>query len=145
MPNGQLLERSVLQAVTRHGPTGMASIHNLPLEGDGIAENLYQYLWTKDELDDGPRICIPDTIVYKYRQPAAWYFTSVVDGSIKKKNKANLINVRIEEAFLRKRSGSDIVAYYIWSNNASREEGAVAACVLLVPSIHVRCLMRARR
>ena len=99
----------------------MANIHNLPLEGDGIAENLYQYLWTKDELDDGPRICIPDTIVYKYRQPAAWYFTSV-DGSIKKKNKANLINVRIEEAFLRKRSGSDIVAYYISSNHASREE-----------------------
>lgn len=105
----------------------MANIHNLPLEGDGIAENLYQYLWTKDELDDGPRLCIPDTIVYKYRQPAAWYFTSV-DGSIKKKNKANLINVRIEESFLRKRSGSDIVAYYISSNHASREEGT-SRCV----------------
>lgn len=97
----------------------MASILSFPLEGDGIIENLYHYLWTKDELDSGPNINIPDTVVYRYRQPAMWFFTSS-DGSIKKKNKSNLVNVRIEEAFLKNKSGSDIVAYYI----STRTEGA---------------------
>ena len=90
----------------------MAALSTFPLEGDGIIENLFYYLWCKDELDNGPAITIPDTIIYKYRQPAFWYFTAK-DGHIRKKHKGSIVNVRIEEAFCRKATGSDIVAYYI--------------------------------
>lgn len=90
----------------------MSALTNFPLEGDGIIENLFYYLWCKDELDNGPQINIPDTIIYKYRQPAFWYFTAK-DGSFKRKNKGNLVNVRIEESFSRKSTGSDVIAYYI--------------------------------
>ena len=51
----------------------------------------------KDDLENGPKINIPDTVIYKFRQPAYWYFTSS-DGTVKKKTKYNLSNVRIEEA-----------------------------------------------
>jgi len=98
----------------------MSALTNFPLEGDGIIENLFYYLWCKDELDCGPKINIPDTIIYKYRQPAFWYFTAK-DGNIKRKHKGNLVNVRIEEAFTRKSTGSDIIAYYI--STAETDDG----------------------
>jgi hypothetical protein len=98
----------------------MSGASNFPLEGDGIIENLFYYLWCKDELDNGPKINIPDTIVYKFRQPACWYFTAK-DGTIKKKHKGNLVNVRIEESFTQKTTGSDIIAYYI--STAEGEDG----------------------
>lgn len=77
-----------------------------------MVENLFYYLWCKDELDNGPTINIPDTVIYKFRQPAVWYFTAM-DGSIKKKSKGNLVNVKIEEAFTRNHMGCDIVAYHL--------------------------------
>jgi hypothetical protein len=82
------------------------------LHGDGISDQFFHLLWSKDELNFGPTINIPDTIVFKYGQPLHWYFTGV-DGKLKKKNKPNLVNVRIEEAFTRRVLGCDIVAYYI--------------------------------
>ncbi|KAF1775582.1 hypothetical protein GQ600_3854 [Phytophthora cactorum] len=33
----------------------------LPLEGDGLVENLFHYLWTTDDLGGGPRVCVPPT------------------------------------------------------------------------------------
>ncbi|CAK9085349.1 Small glutamine-rich tetratricopeptide repeat-containing protein beta [Durusdinium trenchii] len=91
------------------------SLSSLPLEGDGMVENLFHYLWCKDELDAGPVINIPDTVIFKFRQPAYWYFTSK-SGEIKKKSRYNLTNIRIEEAFTRKSIGSDIIAYYLSTN-----------------------------
>lgn len=32
-------------------------------------------LWSKDELGQGPSIWVPDTVVYKFGQPTAWFFT----------------------------------------------------------------------
>ena len=90
----------------------LAGFKSYPLEGDGVVENLFYYLWCKDELDNGPTINIPDTVIYKFRQPAVWYFTAM-DGSIKKKSKGNLVNVKIEEAFTRNHMGCDIVAYHL--------------------------------
>ena len=58
------------------GDVMSSSFSNYPLEGDGVIDNLFYYLWMKDELDQGPKINIPDTIIYKYRQPAYWYFTA---------------------------------------------------------------------
>jgi hypothetical protein len=50
---------------------------NMELQGDGLIENLYHYLWSKDSLfKRSPQINIPDTLVYRYEQPAFWYFTS---------------------------------------------------------------------
>ena len=74
----------------------------------------------KDELDQGPKINIPDTIIFKYRQPAYWYFTAS-NGQVKRKSKYNLMNVRIEETFTRNRMGSDIVAYYLTTDDKTGE------------------------
>lgn len=83
------------------------------LEGDGISDVLLHWLHAKDELGYGPSLWLPDTVVYKFGQPVHWYFTSSVDGKLKKKNKQNLVNVRIEEAFNKRSNGCDIIAYYI--------------------------------
>ncbi|TMW56393.1 hypothetical protein Poli38472_006403 [Pythium oligandrum] len=91
----------------------------LALEGDGLIENLFHFLWSKDDFGDGPRIFVPHTVVYHFTQPSAWYFTSLKSGKLKKKNKVNLTNFQIEHAFtkhLRKGTGvaTDIVAYYLY-------------------------------
>ena len=83
------------------------------LEGDGISDTLLHWLHAKDELGYGPSLWLPDTVVYKFGQPVHWYFTSTVDSKLKKKNKQNLVNVRIEEAFNKRSAGCDLVAYYI--------------------------------
>jgi hypothetical protein len=81
------------------------------LHGDGICEELYHHLWCKDEQDRSPSVRVPDTIVYKYGQPVHWYFTGQ-DGQLKKKLKNNVINAKIEDAFVNRAVG-DIVGYYI--------------------------------
>ncbi|KDO27792.1 hypothetical protein SPRG_07391 [Saprolegnia parasitica CBS 223.65] len=91
---------------------------NWALDGDGLVENLFYYLWCKDEFGGGPSLLIPDTIIYKFTQPAYWYFTSK-SGKVKKKAKASLANVQIEKEFCRKLCGIDIVAYYIYMENDS--------------------------
>lgn len=83
------------------------------LNDDGICEDFFNLVWTRDELNFGPQINIPDTIVFRYGQPIHWYFTSLTDGRIKKKNRQNLINARIEEAFSKYILGYDVVATFI--------------------------------
>jgi hypothetical protein len=92
----------------------MSSISQFPLGGDGTCENLFYYLWCKDEDDIGPNINIPDTIIYMYCQPAYWYFTDR-SRQIKKKNRANLTVAKIYEAFTRVKAGSGIVGYFLSS------------------------------
>lgn len=90
------------------------------LEGDGVSEHLYELIWCKDELSFRPIINVPDTIVYKFGQPVSWYFTGV-DGKVKKKFKTNIINAKIEEAFIKANVGSDVVAYYIsWTSGVAK-------------------------
>jgi hypothetical protein len=89
------------------------------LEGDGCVVSLFHYLWNKNQFKKScPLVHVPDTVVYKYRQPAYWYFTSRDPaGGIKMKNKQNLGNVRVEESLCNKPSAStnEVVAYYISS------------------------------
>lgn len=40
-------------------------------------------LWTKDELGQGPSIWVPDTVVYKFGQPTAWFFTGAESSVVK--------------------------------------------------------------
>ncbi len=54
------------------------------LGGDGVSEQLYEFIWCKDDMSFRPTINIPDTVVYKFGQPVSWYFTGV-DGKVKKK------------------------------------------------------------
>lgn len=79
---------------------------------DGINENFFNLLWTKDELNFGPSINIPDTIIFKYGQPVSWYFTTT-QGKIKKKNRSNLLNARIEDSFTKNILGYDVIASYV--------------------------------
>jgi hypothetical protein len=63
----------------------MSQSLNMELQGDGLIENLYHYLWSKDSLfNQSPQVNIPDTIVYRYEQPAFWYFTSRAKPAIEK-------------------------------------------------------------
>jgi hypothetical protein len=86
----------------------------LNLEGDGLLESIYHYIWLKDIRDDGSRgFSIPDTVIYKYQQPRSWYFTSL-DGSIKKKAKDKLNSHTIENSFLKRPSDTGIIACYMF-------------------------------
>lgn len=82
------------------------------IETDGASQALFNLLWTKDELNFGPSINIPDTIIFQYGQPLVWYFTAS-NGKIKKKNRNNLLNARIEDAFTRNILGYDVIATFI--------------------------------
>ena len=89
------------------------------LEGDGIIENIYHFLWTKDTIfNTHNSIYIPHTILYKYRKPLYWYFTSVIDHRLKKKNPDKLNKEHIKQAFLKNASKSGIICYFIYSKKS---------------------------
>ena len=88
------------------------------LEGDGVIENIYHFLWTKDTIfNTDPYIIIPQTILYKYQKPCYWYFTSVIDGKLKKKSSGKVNSTHIREVFSKNISKSGIIAYYIYKKN----------------------------
>ena len=96
------------------------------LEGDGVIENIYHFLWTKDSIfNTDPYVVIPQTILYKYQKPCYWYFTSVVDHKLKKKSSAKVTNDHIREVFTKRISKSGIIAYYIYKKSKiqSKYEG----------------------
>lgn len=79
-------------------------------------ENLFHFIWSKDCLfKSGPQVLIPDTIIYRFEQPSFWYFSRKSDSKILRKNKKNLSNKAIEDAFLKRVSPSGIVAVYIYN------------------------------
>ena len=88
------------------------------LEGDGVIENIYHFLWTKDTIfNTDPYVIIPHTILYKYQKPCYWYFTSVKDGKLKKKSSGKVNSYHIREVFTKNISKSGIIAYYIYKKN----------------------------
>lgn len=94
----------------------------LPLDGDGLVENLFYFLWCKDDFGAGPRIFVPHTVLFRFGQPAAWYFTSLRSIKVKRKAKVNLTNALIEHEFTKKRAPTDIVACYLYfaANNTTK-------------------------
>ncbi|KAL3671700.1 hypothetical protein V7S43_003610 [Phytophthora oleae] len=86
----------------------------LPLEGDGLVENLFHYLWTTDDLGGGPQVSVPPTVIYRGSQPVSWYFTSRKSGRIKRKHRANLTAAHIEHSFTKRKAPTDIVAYFLY-------------------------------
>jgi hypothetical protein len=88
------------------------------LEGDGVIENIYHFLWTKDTIfNTDPYVIIPHTILYKYQKPCYWYFTSIKDGKLKKKTSGKVNSYHIREVFTKHISNSGIIAYYIYKKN----------------------------
>jgi hypothetical protein len=79
---------------------------------DGISEEFFHLMWLKDELNFGPSLNIPDTIIVKYGQPTCWYFTAN-NGKVRKKNRQNLMNARIEEVFTKNILGYDVLATFV--------------------------------
>jgi hypothetical protein len=108
--------KSLIMATSMRGPRsiGASTVKRGGggLVGDGISEELFALLWSKDIGGQGALINIPDTVIYKFGQPAEWYFTSN-KGRVKKKNRINLSPSRIEEAFLKSITGYDVVATFI--------------------------------
>ena len=82
------------------------------LQSEGISEEFFALIWSKDELNFGPSINIPDTVIFKNGTPTAWYFTAT-DGRIKRKNRQNLVSSKIEEVFTSHVLGYDILATFI--------------------------------
>ena len=52
------------------------------LHGDGVSDAFFQFLWQKDELNFGPSINLPDTVIYKFGQPVQWFFSGLVRTNI---------------------------------------------------------------
>merc|ERR1719440_582842 len=85
------------------------------LEGDGVSDRLFELLWKRDLFSDSAlALRIPDTVIFRYSAPSVWYFTSV-DGTIKRKTKAKVNSEHIFEDFLKRASGSGILACYVYS------------------------------
>jgi hypothetical protein len=60
-----------------------------------------------------PNLLIPDTIIYKYRHIAQWFFTGS-DGQIKRKRKTHLKNADIFEALSKRTNpASEILSCYL--------------------------------
>lgn len=70
IPIGRVLD----QVADRGGRGGSAGPGAGPmsLHGDGINDELFFLLWAKDDLNYGPSINVPDTVIYKFGQPVAW-------------------------------------------------------------------------
>lgn len=103
----------------------MADGKNFELrDHDGFIEELYHLLWAKNIRGSPcPDIWIPDVVIYKYRIPAYWYFMGL-DGKLKRKNKANIINRKIYAEFTKDaRSPSDVVAYHLTECPSTSEGG----------------------
>lgn len=87
------------------------------LEGDGIVESLFHMIWRKDtDSKQELLINLPDTILFRNRQPSIWYF-STKKGIILKKSSKNMLLDVIEKEFLRRKNPSGVVASYTYRND----------------------------
>ena len=81
--------------------TPEAGLRRDDLERDGCVLALYRYLWLKNASGKTcPNVYVPDTVLYKYYQPAYWYFTSrEKSAQIKQKHKHNVCSANIAAKF----------------------------------------------
>jgi len=88
------------------------AVDQFGLEGDGLIENFFHLLWTKDPLFGTiPSVYVPHTVLIRYNEPIAWYFMK--DGALKKKTKKNLTQEHIKQVFIRNQPPSGIVAVFM--------------------------------
>jgi len=96
-----------------------ANVTRVGLEGDGLADRLFEILWNRDILSNTAlALRIPETVIFRYNSPVLWYFTSV-DGTIKRKSKAKVTREHVRDHFFKNPKPSGIVAYYVSSQNTN--------------------------
>ena len=80
-------------------------------EHQGCVVEIWRWLQSKHPVtgESCTGVLIPDTVVYKYRQPVAWFFTDR-GGSARAKKGHHLSNDAIFETFARGRAATDICA-----------------------------------
>ena len=90
-----------------------------PADAEGCVLQLYDYLWSGGGAQG---VRLPHTVVYKYRQPAYWFFTAQ-DGHLRRKHRAHVTNAHIYAEFTRGAAAADApVALYVYS--CTRDDGA---------------------
>lgn len=82
------------------------------LDTDGVSGTFFDILWAKDELNFGPDVNVPDTIVFRSGQPNAWFFTAK-NGKLKKKSRQNMVLAKVEQSFMKHSLGYDIIATFV--------------------------------
>ena len=89
---------------------------NLPVapefvDDDGCVGALMSILWSKNH--QGNESCkglnLPDTVCYRYRCPAHWFFTAA-DGQMKRKHKAHVTSQQIYSGFTKGLTDSRAIA-----------------------------------
>ena len=53
------------------------SIEFLNCEGDGIFDNIYEVMWTQQDVKSRINVVVPDTVVFKFNKPTSWYYSQV--------------------------------------------------------------------
>ena len=84
--------------------TGPLPLQVLPpnIDEEGCITEVFNYLWSKHPTtrEGCQHISLPETIVFKFRQPASWFFVAS-DGQLRKKRQVNITNANIFEVFSR--------------------------------------------
>jgi hypothetical protein len=91
-------------------------------------EDLYTFLHTSTSSSPSPRLHIPETFVFKYQRPCAWFSTSP-DGELVKSVEARELTKGSMLKTLcagRKHARCDIVAYYV-SKSLEKSEFVILA------------------
>ena len=79
---------------------------NLPIapefvDDDGCVGALMSILWSKNHANESCKgLNLPDTVLYRYRCPAHWFFTAA-DGQLKRKHKAHVTSQQIYSRFTK--------------------------------------------
>jgi hypothetical protein len=92
------------------------------LSGSGLVDELYYTLWSKTEQKKPcPHVLLPQTVIFEYSMPETWYFTSVVDGELKRKHRIHISYPSVLEEFekLGRNSASGIVASFAVTESMS--------------------------
>jgi hypothetical protein len=115
-------------------------------DSDGVATRLYHYLWLRQQSsgaaggagpscagESGASYRLPDTIVYKYRLPVAWFFSSAkAGGALLRKRQSSISSAKIVDSFRRAKARSH--ALLSAPLEASGGGGRRAVCRLHEPS-----------
>lgn len=84
----------------------------------GQVDSLFYLLWLRNKQQQRcPHVNIPHTVLFRFQQPAAWYFTSAQDGSLKRKHRHNLTPSHVIDVFEKAtaRNISGIAATYLYT------------------------------
>ncbi|KAL1521379.1 hypothetical protein AB1Y20_021045 [Prymnesium parvum] len=98
------------------GPADALQILPPSADEDGCISEIFTYLWSKDPRthEGSTSVLFPETVVFKFRQPAAWFFFSS-DGQIRKKRESNLTYASIYAAFAKGPPKTEICAVYTYT------------------------------